>query len=399
MEHFGPIGKISIALKRYLLLIGTQASGKSTLAKLIAIFRKKEFVLTLFDDKEGGKDAMTFFKDYNIHNYFSSDPDRPTRLQYSGNDYQIVFENDSWNIRLSDEFKDKIIAENERVRNVITLFVKGRAGKNGNAHADHEEEAIRQLHLQNRHRLFSSELFKNPVYIPTERSLVAMIQDASFWFTKVPLPAHFMEFGQKFQAATTGITEYDIPFLDIAFKQESGGLKVYFDERRSLLLAESASGIQAIYPLMIVVEHAKQERSTFVVEEPELNLYPKAQKKLMAFLVGSTNFDHSKSDLVITTHSPYLLSILNNYLYAHTVGTKNAANRIAVNEVLPEAQWIDPNDLAAYFIGPENSGSDAAGVASIINLQTGLISENELDAISEDIASEFDRLIDINLGR
>ena len=53
VRNFGPIQEIEIDLKKVTLLIGPQAAGKSTLAKLAAIFSSNQALKTAL--KEGNE--------------------------------------------------------------------------------------------------------------------------------------------------------------------------------------------------------------------------------------------------------------------------------------------------------------------------------------------------------
>jgi predicted ATPase len=44
VKNFGPLKDISIDLKPVMVFIGAQATGKSAIAKLIAIFRSFDFI-------------------------------------------------------------------------------------------------------------------------------------------------------------------------------------------------------------------------------------------------------------------------------------------------------------------------------------------------------------------
>ncbi len=52
VKNFGPLKDIDLEIKDYMIFLGPQASGKSTLAKLIYFFREIEFSLILFLVKE-----------------------------------------------------------------------------------------------------------------------------------------------------------------------------------------------------------------------------------------------------------------------------------------------------------------------------------------------------------
>ena len=49
IENFGPISKAKINLKKYIVLIGPQSSGKSTIAKLIALFNNQTLLASNTD--------------------------------------------------------------------------------------------------------------------------------------------------------------------------------------------------------------------------------------------------------------------------------------------------------------------------------------------------------------
>lgn len=391
IRNFGPINNVSISLKRYMLFIGTQASGKSTVAKLIAIFKKKEFVIALHEKSWSDSEYLSIFNEYNIHNYFNYNEGRETYLRYKCNRYEIIYENGTWSFHATEAFKNEISDENERIWNLVKLFVSEQA-KKPSANIVFDDNYARSIYAENRVHLISEFVFSQQLYIPTERSLVSMIQDTSFFFKDVPLPDHLTEFGQNFQRAAREIKEYNIPFLNIKFKHEQGKeMRIYHDNTHSLLLSESASGVQAIIPIMLVLENNKNNPTSMIIEEPELNLYPIAQKKLMHFLIANSNNENVKKDLTITSHSPYILSILNNCIYSHVVAQKGADISDKVGEVIKEKCWINPDDINAYFI-------DRDGAIPIINPDTGLISDNQLDSISEEIAGEFDALLDLYLN-
>lgn len=153
-------------------------------------------------------------------------------------------------------------------------------------------------------------------------------------------------------------------------------------------LAQSASGYQSLIPLLLVVEHQRQEsQRRFIIEEPELNLYPTAQKDLIYSLMGGLQPDveYKEAEWVITTHSPYILSSFNTLMLAYKVAQRSDELRAEVEKIIPSRCWINPDDFAAYYV-------DGGTIRSIISEKTGLIADNELDDVSEDLADEQDKL-------
>ena len=157
-------------------------------------------------------------------------------------------------------------------------------------------------------------------------------------------------------------------------------------------LSESASGFQSIIPIILPIEYmkARQNRDvnySFVIEEPETNLFPRAQYDLLKLLESGRSEDFGKVDKgtmhFYTTHSPFFLSSLNNLLFAFIKGNENEKKNLSkIDKIISKKSWINPNDFSAYQIV---SGK----TKSILNKKTGLIENNIIDSVSEDIMNDF----------
>ena len=147
--------------------------------------------------------------------------------------------------------------------------------------------------------------------------------------------------------------------------------------------------------MLVLLEHLsrqKEQAQSFIIEEPELNLYPTVQQGLMNWLIEKCT--KGENDLTITTHSPYILSHLNLLLFAYQVAENHPDRADDVAKVVPRESWINPKEFACYHV----EGQKENGVHSIVNPETGLISYNDLDALAGNSATEFDQLLDINAG-
>ncbi|WP_418886496.1 AAA family ATPase [Hymenobacter psoromatis] len=189
------------------------------------------------------------------------------------------------------------------------------------------------------------------------------------------------------------MSELDIPFLNAKYLHRNGQDFIKIPDMETLFrLYETASGIQSVTPMLVLLEHMSrntEQAQSFIIEEPELNLYPTAQQGLLNWLVEKCT--KGENDLTITTHSPYILSHLNLLLYAYQVAEKHPDRKEAVAAIVPEASWINPKEFACYHVGD-------GGVKSLVDEELGLIDNNELDNISGDKADAFDQLININRG-
>lgn len=377
IRNFGPIKEADLDLRRFSLLIGTQASGKSTIAKLLAIFRDFEFII------EGDKDYRKKFVDYNIVNFFSEE----TYFEYSSPDYKISFINEKFEIKKERAFLEKISIERTRVEKFLSDFIKGRADLSSAA-KDDEATYLKRMYEANWKDLFSVSV--EPTYIPAERMLLSLVTENPFsLFKNFALPTCITNFGLRYEQAKRIFPEVAVDFLNITFKVEDGKQKVYFGDV-SLDLSECASGFQAIIPIILVLKGVTRAKTSasFIIEEPELSLFPTTQKHLINFLVGSLNSRSAQGGLVLTTHSPYILSALNILLFAFITGHSNSEKIEKLNNIVPQNSWINPDDFNAFYL------SDGK-VSEIFDRKVNLISENELDGISEDIQGKFDEIMEI----
>jgi hypothetical protein len=89
---------------------------------------------------------------------------------------------------------------------------------------------------------------------------------------------------------------------------------------------------------------------------------------------------------VITTHSPYILSAFNNLIEAGHVAMARPELKDDVAKLIPEHFWVKDGGFNAYAI-------DGGFQTSIVAEDTGLVSANYLDQVSETIGMEFDELL------
>jgi len=122
------------------------------------------------------------------------------------------------------------------------------------------------------------------------------------------------------------------------------------------------------------------------VEEPEAHLFPDAQKdlvELMSFLTNSLN-----SSFFITTHSPYILSAVNNHVYAHLVGQKFENE---VSKVIDKSQWINPNTVGGFLV-------DGGHLINLFDNELNMLKTELIDSASSRINNEYDQIFNLEYG-
>jgi len=120
-------------------------------------------------------------------------------------------------------------------------------------------------------------------------------------------------------------------------------------ENSTLLERASAGQQNVIRILQDVFTNVLYNEVTFrVIEEPEAHLHPIAQKRLMHIIALMRN--HVDSQIVLTTHSPYLLAVLQNLL---TAGQQSVDSPDATTEIqgrVSEFCWLLPDDVEVYHL-------------------------------------------------
>ncbi len=419
IENFGPIKTADIELKDALLFIGEQASGKSTISKLIYFFKslRADLLSVIYENTTSNEKEIQelLFKKitekfYNFFGPTSHFPDFKVKYHYSDTKFvELILHHDKkLELHLSPNFfgNSSILKEAKNLRNAIELtafeleYIKKLAQLINNIFEDHRAPLF--IPAGRNVIVTYSALFDNNFYnnlISTDLGVDAYLMadflkrvqrlKKQFQVENLKdLIAHKLELGysvnehvlkiaqDKFEAILKGQYRY----------RDFGELLVYDTEKnQAVRLNDASSGQQEAIRILqdIFLVLLEQEDVFRVIEEPEAHLYPMAQKHLiemMALMLNGTN-----SQLIITTHSPYILSIFNNLLFASRIAKMNESVKPEVNAVIDESMWLNPTKCQAYALQGGNC-------VSILNPATGLIGENYLDDISVELGADFDEL-------
>ncbi len=389
VKNVGPIREAELEVKRHTVFIGPQGSGKSTLAKLIAIGGDNKL------SEPSVRDIESLITKFNLNAFID---DEITYWGFTDNFYKLTYKKG-----LQFDFTDRgqnfindnlslFIEENAMYSQVLPLKIF-RTSTKWNGHSPLYEGNV-MAHSLNFYQQILPKIFGSySTLIPTERHLFPLLSDSiwSLLSADISLPESVKSFGQEFERSRNRQSQLQIPFLNIRYNRENGRDLIYYSDDKSVILSQSASGYQAVVPLLLVVEHQRRQANRrFIIEEPELNLYPTAQKDLIYSLMSGLQPDveYKDAEWVITTHSPYVLSSFNTLMLAYKVAQKSDALRAEVEKIIPPRCWINPDEFAAYYV-------DGGTVRNIISDKTGLIADNELDDVSEDLAGEQDLLLNL----
>jgi len=167
------------------------------------------------------------------------------------------------------------------------------------------------------------------------------------------------------------------------------------NDGRKIPFSILSSGQQELLPLWLTLEYfsAFDDKKQFLyVEEPEAHLFPVAQSAIIQYLVRIVTQKKAGNRLVVTTHSPYILSKVNNLLKAGGLGSIRSGKFASrVDKIIPRDSWLRRGSTNAYAIVDRRP-------VEIMD-KTGLIDGEYIDKVSEQISNEFMQLLEIEIDQ
>ncbi len=381
VKNFGPIKEAEIDLTKYVVFIGDTSTGKSVLAKLITIFRDSFLLLSLTEDSSR-LSVKNELKRYNIN--------------FDTNNSEIIYYDK--NVILCELIDDEIVLVDVELKQDKLKDVKNKL------------EGVTKEFVFSQFLDFDKENFfkfslnhflrnRNSTYIPAERILFSLVGNSlsGLLANNVALPECYKDFAAKYEVARNEIKEANYETFTLNYAYNNGMDEVFINDIK-VLLSEASSGIQSLIPLLLVIDYEiKTNNVSFnyskglIVEEPELNLFPIKQKKIIDYLISKLS--NSKHKIVITTHSPYILSSLDTLMLARNTFNEHPDLKEEINSIVSEDKWIDYDEISVYEV--RNDGK----VYSIKNEEFRSIDTNAIDGVSDIISEEFDKLTELRYAQ
>lgn len=415
IENFLSIKRATINLKKINIFIGPQAKGKSLISKLIHFC--KEVPFGIFEAASEEKSKRDFDKDLRarFENIFPS-------YAWEKNAFYISYACDQFGVeithnkinskyKLSIKYTTHITKTLNIARRTFQKFTSDdaetRLTTNRRASMNREvREAISStLNSGN-----PSLRIEQVIYIPAGRSFFANLQKSVFSFlsTSIPIDYFLKEFGAVYERTR------DKGFLSFIEQQRpKHAVKLVSDlicgsylsekgqdwimtEHGKINVSNSSSGQQEVLPMAMVLSTWPYAPSTiyrrsFVIEEPEAHLFPIAQGQVASLIASAYNAQNRQGTFTITTHSPYILTAINNLIQAGNVSEMPDANHSALYEIIPKNQIISFNDVSAYIV-------DRGTVKPIMDEELRLIQADAVDSVSQHFSEKFERLVELELN-
>ena len=356
IKNVGPIRQVDIKLNRFNFFIGPQSSGKSTVAKILSscMWLEKE-VLTTLNDKviaDGAAFVRLVESFHKIEGYFEDS----SFVQYDTDFISIIYSYKDIKITRneSEDYHREKICYIPAERNMVTLpelqgfefgqtnlrsflfdwfnarefFIVGNKTDVLNlgmkyfydSEQSRQKDRIEQVDGQ----AYQIALSSASSGLQSLTPLLVMLQ----YYTD----EYFRSYHEKASFNTYNRTrKADVFLYD---KYVLNKVKPNFtEEERANLVQKINDGIlkgnhsyhKLLYNYHTALYNLKTpEKSSFIIEEPEQNLYPSTQMDLLDLVVELCNGE-KKHHCTITTHSPYILNQLNLLVKRFDVGVKGLA--------------------------------------------------------------------------
>lgn len=414
ISNFKAIKEAQIEIKPITLLIGEQASGKSTIAKLAYFFQRLPVeliqILAQFaeaDHQELGKYLENKFK-LLLVNYFGSTRLSATYTYRTQRKVSISGET----ITLPGEFYE--ISENyERHYRSLDTMALLHSNNEALLNISLEQQVLRLFGVSNsglvympasRNMAFSQPSFSSLLLsenVNPDNGLNETIFKRYIVFSNNLIKRYY--FREKFDNVPTTNLYLDriqknmlrvMKAKDII--RDDFGEKIVMHNGKTEYLMNASSGQQEVWRIfqdlsLILTNEGDAFR---VIEEPESHLFPKAQALLMeSFALVANGLESTKrhAQFILPTHSPYMLVALNNLLKAGQLGSNHPDE---LSKIIPREAWLNTDMVAAYQMKTNSEGMATA----VSMIEDGLINAEMIDAVSEELNERYSNLLDIEFA-
>lgn len=115
-------------------------------------------------------------------------------------------------------------------------------------------------------------------------------------------------------------------------------------KKKTLSFHQSSSIVKTLAGLVIYLKHTAQKNDLVIIDEPELNLHPDNQIRIARIFARLVN---KGLNLVISTHSDYIIRELNNLIML----SSNSPNieKIRTNNEYKKDEYITKEDIDVHF--------------------------------------------------
>ncbi len=396
------------------VICGNQATGKSTIAKLYSTFVWLEKALIRMDYDANQIDALDFedfCRNQRLEDFFSAN----TEIFFSGNAYNFSFHHDYFYIsnnkkEIGNYYRPKImyipsernlitVLENaEKIQNLpVMLSVLFEEYKNARKKLASDSY---DLPISNVRIKYDAENYTTTV-ITSDNSIVSIKNSSSGIQSVVPLSLIskflsqevILDIYKNVQKLSIYEREQLKEKITKAYPNDKKMVDTLLNELNLYFLTGKGKNSSTDKTIMLTSFLKYYFNTCFIniVEEPEQNLYPESQGKVLFELLECLN-TNEHNQLIITTHSPYMLSYLTQSAKAAELLRKGVSAE-KIEKIVPVKSTVSGEKISIYETKEDGSIKllkPYEGLPSDENLlNEALASGNERFASLLDLEEEF----------
>lgn len=427
VRDFGPIRSCELPVRDFIVLIGEQASGKSTLAKLLYFFQSLPAVVDEYaarlSDGQSFRNWTALVRQRFMDSFGTTKHMARFDIEYQYSEdvcLRLVQDDKSKHVRvepnthLSKAIVDRIDVERGQIEEpdgapledplrlaAETPLESARAAANRTLTTLTRCEAARIFVPSARSLLsvLSTDLLYSdlPNFDPLMRQFVRRIGQLQREFTRTMEDQleNAVEATLRDVPVEKARVEMAIGIVRSVLKGDyvfdrGGRERIELSDGQHVYLRFASSGQQEVLWILLllfsIILHGTP--ASVLLEEPEAHLFPYAQRdvtNLIALCKNAERLGTAKNGAVLTTHSPYVLTALNNLLFAHKTGSASVEAEKKVGAIVDRKLWLDPANIGVWFV-------EKGGIRSIMDMDLGLIKAEEIDGVSSSLRDEFDEI-------
>ena len=439
---FSCLSDVSFETRPVVAIIGPQGSGKSVMTKL------HYFVADILSDHVAAAERGETFEEFKrslankFRNWFppAAWGGKRFNINYSSGDFNVRIlrryksgkVSDELAFSFSDWFEEFYNSSRQSFTRIKERALSDEIALDENSRlTDPFEQSFRmrgELRLRLARRL-GADFIDSQTFIPAGRAFFTSIGKLVAAFRNLgaldPLTIEFAERFSSLRARNSSLRLAsrfrnlgpEFHARDRLYRERFFGGEIVYQadsehirsgDGRQIPFTALSSGQQEVLPMWAMVQYLAEmdawrfrsegtglkrnrhsRKEVLYIEEPEAHLFPVAQSDFLRYLFESLSFSNRSRNLIITTHSPYIIGRLSVFLKAGALSKRKKKNT-DINEVIPRQCWIRPEDFAAYAM----TDGRLVGIVD----SDGIIESTYIDSISRDISDDFDRLLDIEMS-
>ncbi|WP_164915621.1 AAA family ATPase [Chromohalobacter israelensis] len=413
IENFLVIKKGFFEVKSLNVVIGQQAQGKSVIAKLLYFFNS---ISDNFIDgirKNTGKRELDKELVDKFENYFP-------RYTWDGSSFEIIYRYGDLEFFLFGRrnAKRKTNVKLTYSRSLSLLYnskkkIYQKRLEENSAEVDNEYDSsipesmlFREAVVEPLRKGEHGDFFGSTIFIPASRSFFANLQRNIFTFlsSNIDIDPFLKEFGSLYEFSKKvygfrfgrGKSRGPREQIDRAIQAIVGGSYEYSEEQdwivtkgNKINLANASSGQQEALPMLLTLNvlpaRSSQGKTTSLfIEEPEAHLFPTSQGYIVSVL--SMLREEVGLKIFLTTHSPYILSALNNLIMAYDVVSSGSMGEDEFKKINNGGSPVDYDSVSAFTI-------DGGVIKSIKDDEYRMLGGDILDEVSEHFNDVSNKLL------